>query len=63
VPSAVRIDLVVNNTKLGGEPLHALNYKGYDFEMELSKGDVRIKGMVKLISSNVGSSNSVPGIK
>lgn len=53
VPLAVRVDLVLNASKLGNEPLPAIDYKGYDFELDLSKGDVRLKSMVNLISSTI----------
>lgn len=57
VPISVRVDLVINSSKILGEPLPALNYKGYDAELELEKGDVRLKGMVKVLSSNLVSTS------
>ena len=53
VPLAVRIDLVINSSKIGNEPLPPLSYKGYEFELNLSKGDVRLKGMVTILSSGL----------
>lgn len=52
-PLAVRIDLVLNASKVQGDPLPAIDYKGYDVELELSDGDVRMKGMVNVISSTI----------
>lgn len=60
VPLAVRVDLVVNASKLEAEPLPVIAYKGYESELELSRGDIRLKGMVKILSNNSTSSENKP---
>mgnify|MGYP000865984503 CR=1 FL=1 len=52
-PLAVRIDMVLNATKSNGESLPAIDYRGFDFELDLSEGDVRMKGVTNVISSTI----------
>lgn len=58
VPIAVRIDLVVNSSKIGSDPLPSIAYKGYESDLDLSQGDVRLKGMVKVLSCSGVTSNN-----
>lgn len=58
VPIAVRIDLVVNASKLESDPLPTIAYKGYESELELYRGDIRLKGMVKVLSNKGTSSEA-----
>lgn len=52
-PLAVRVDIVLNASKTQSDPLPTIDYKGYDFELDLSDGDVRMKGLVNVISSTI----------